>query len=98
MHSPNYAVLMVKLLMTATALLTSNHDAVNRVFPLTGTIELPDLQGTFGVNGASRRTWMFSKLARGESWLTLRNENGAILRAQIIAQPRQRHLRVKAVP
>lgn len=33
-----------------------------------------------------RRAWVFSKLARGKSWLTLRNENGAILLAQIIAQ------------
>jgi hypothetical protein len=38
------------------------------------------------VNGVSRRTWVFSKLARGKSGLTLRNDNGAVLLAQITAQ------------
>lgn len=49
-------------------------------------IELSDLQGTLKVNSTDRRVWVFSKLAKGRSGLTLRNANGAILLAQITAQ------------
>jgi hypothetical protein len=49
-------------------------------------IELSDLQGTLKINGAARRVWVFSKVAKGKSGLTLRNASGAILLAQIIAQ------------
>ncbi len=49
-------------------------------------IELSDLQGTLLAEGEKRRVWVFSKLAKGKSGLTLRNHNGAILLAQIVAQ------------
>jgi hypothetical protein len=49
-------------------------------------IELSDLQGSLDIAGERRRVWFFSKLAAGNSGLTLRNDNGAILLAQIINQ------------
>lgn len=49
-------------------------------------IELSDLQGSFDLPDEKRRAWFFSKVATGKSGLTLRNDNGAILLAQIINQ------------
>jgi hypothetical protein len=49
-------------------------------------IELSDLQGTFDIADDKLHGWFFSKVARGDSGLTLRNDNGAILLAQIINQ------------
>jgi hypothetical protein len=49
-------------------------------------IELSDLQGRLNTSGGNIRVWVFSKLSNGKSGLTLRNANGAILLAQIIAQ------------
>jgi len=49
-------------------------------------IELSDLQGTFDIADDKLHGWFFSKVARGDSGLTLRNDNGAILLAQITNQ------------
>jgi hypothetical protein len=50
-------------------------------------IELCDLQGQLDhVDLGKLQTFVFSKLAKGRKGLTLRNVNGAILLAQIIAQ------------
>ena len=50
-------------------------------------IELSDLQGALRPDGSSnKKVWVFSKLAKGKTGLTLRNGNGATLLAQITAQ------------
>ena len=49
-------------------------------------IELSDLQGEVTVAGDLTKVFVFSKLARGNSTLTLRNDAGAILFSQIAAQ------------
>ena len=49
-------------------------------------IELSDLQGRVTIGGEASNVFVFSKLARGNSTLTLRNDAGAVLFSQIAAQ------------
>jgi hypothetical protein len=49
-------------------------------------IELSDMQGTVNVQGDDARVWFFAKMAKGSSGLTVKNNNGAILLAQVVGQ------------